>query len=70
MNRNNEFQSSNSQNDNDDDDDDEDEFDPDQFLFDKKSALEHFFEQLRNELSSHPVFALHFFLAYSKQLSK
>ena len=42
------------------------EFDADQFLFDKKSALEHFFAKVHDELANQPAFALHFFLSFSK----
>ena len=45
-------------------------FDLDQFLFDKRSKLEHFFGKVHEELSSQSIFALHFFLKFSKQLAK
>ena len=44
--------------------------DLDQFLFDKRSKLEHFFDKVHEELSQDSVFALHFFLKFSKQLAK
>ena len=46
------------------------EFDADQFLFDKKSAIEHFFSKVHEQLASTPSFALHFFLSLSKLLAK
>ena len=45
-------------------------FDPDQFLFDKKSALDHFFNKVHEELAREKTFAMHFYLSYSKQLAK
>ena len=44
--------------------------DLDQFLFDKKSKLEHFFSKVHAELASQPIFALHFFLKFSKHIAR
>ena len=50
--------------------DDDEIFDLDQFLFDKRSKLEHFFNKVHEEMSSQSVFALHFFLKFSKHLAQ
>ena len=44
--------------------------DLDQFLFDKRSKLEHFFGKVHEELSSQSIFSLHFFLKFSKHLAR
>ena len=49
--------------------DDDEIFDLDQFLFDKRSKLEHFFGKVYEELSSQPIFALHFFRKFSYHLA-
>jgi len=46
------------------------DLDLDQFLYDKKSNLDHFFRKVHDELSSQSIFSLHFFLKYSKHLAK
>ena len=46
------------------------ELDLDQFFYDKRSKLQHFFDKVLEELSGHEIFALHFFLKYSKKLAK
>ena len=44
--------------------------DLDQFLYDKRSKLEHFFSKVHDELSTQGIFALHFFLKFSKHLAR
>lgn len=46
------------------------ELDLDQFLFDKRSKLDHFFGKVHDELASQGIFALNFFLKFSKKLAK
>ena len=45
-------------------------FDADQFLFDKKSALEHFFGKVYEELLREQTFALYFYIGFTKQLAR
>lgn len=45
-------------------------FDADQFLFDKKSALEHFYAKVYEELLREQTFALYFYICFTKQLAR
>jgi hypothetical protein len=45
-------------------------FDAEQFLFDKKVAIDHFFSQLYKELNEQPAWALQFFISFSQMLNK
>jgi len=47
----------------------EDEFDVDQFLFDKKNSLEHFFQKVYLELSK-PPYSMQFYISFTKDLIK
>ena len=39
-------------------------------MFDKRSKLDHFFGKVHDELASQSIFALNFFLKFSKNLAK
>jgi hypothetical protein len=45
-------------------------FDADQFLFDKRTALDNFFGKVYEELSREPAFAIYFYICFTKQLAR
>lgn len=45
------------------------DFDPEEYLFEKKNSLDHFFMKVFEELSIQP-YSLHFYLSFSKELIK